>query len=199
MITNWGEKVARRLAASGTISSEDIDLYGYGFFLLLSSTLYLVVVAVFGSVFGVLWESSVFYLLFSILRGYAGGIHAKTEYGCMLSTILALLLSTMGIRGMLQAERLTMAMMLLIVGCAVVFLFSPLDVPEKPLSTDDWRYYRRISRNLAVAYVLFGVWARVAGWRILYPLAASTTLEGILLLSGTANLKKRTLRKEDEF
>lgn len=196
MITNWGEKIARRLAASGTISPEDIDLYGYGFFLLLSSTLYLIVIAIFGSVFGVLLESIVFYFLFSILRGYAGGIHAKTEYGCMLSTILALLLSTMGIRGMLQAEHLTMAMMLLIVGCAVVFLFSPLDVPERPLSTDDWRYYRIISRNLAVAYVLIGVWARVAEWRILYPLAASTALEGILLLIGTANLKKRTRKTE---
>lgn len=48
MITNWGEKIARKLAASGTISPEEIDLYGYGFFLLLSSTLYLIVVAIFG-------------------------------------------------------------------------------------------------------------------------------------------------------
>lgn len=189
MITNWGEKIAHKLAASGTISSEDIDLYGYGFFLLLSSALYLVVVAIFGSAFGVLWESIVFYFLFSILRGYAGGIHAKTEYGCMLSTILALLLSTMGIWGMLQAEHLTMAMILLIVGCAVVFLFSPLDVPEKPLSAEDWRHYRRISRWLVAAYALLGIWAAAADWPILYPLAASATLEGILLLTGTINQK----------
>ena len=189
MITNWGEKIAHKLAASGTISSEDIDLYGYGFFLLLSSALYLVVVAIFGSAFGILWESIVFYFLFSILRGYAGGIHAKTEYGCMLSTILALLLSTMGIWGMLQAEHLTMAMILLIVGCAVVFLFSPLDVPEKPLSAEDWRHYRRIFRWLVAAYALLGIWAAAADWPILYPLAASATLEGILLLTGTINQK----------
>lgn len=189
MITNWGKKIARKLAASGTISPEEIDLYGYGFFLLLSSTLYLIVVAIFGSAFGILWESIVFYFLFSILRGYAGGIHAKTEYGCMLSTILALLLSTMGIWGMLQAEHLTMAMILLIVGCAVVFLFSPLDVPEKPLSAEDWRHYRRISRWLAAAYALLGIWAEAADWPILYPLAASAALEGILLLAGTMNQK----------
>ena len=93
MITNWGEKIARRLAASGTILSEDVDLYGYGFFLLLSSALYLFVVAIFGSALGIFWESILFYFMFSILREYAGGIHAKTERGCMLSTILALLLS----------------------------------------------------------------------------------------------------------
>ena len=113
----------------------------------------------------------------------------KKEYGCMLSTILALLLSTMGIWGMLQAEHLTMAMILLIVGCAVVFLFSPLDVPEKPLSAEDWRHYRRISRWLAAAYALLGIWAEAADWPILYPLAASAALEGILLLAGTMNQK----------
>lgn len=189
MITNLGEKIAYKLATSGTISYEDIDLYGYGFFLLLSSALYLVVVAIFGSAFGILWESIVFYFLFSILREYAGGIHAKTEHGCMLSTILALLLSIIGIRKMMQAELSTAAMVFLIVGCAAEFLFSPLDVSEKPLSADDWRHYRRISRWLAAAYALLGVWAAAAGWLILYPIAASATLEGILLLAGTINQK----------
>ena len=185
MITNWGEKIARRLAASGTILPEETDMYGYGFFLLLSSTLYLVVVAIFGSVFGVLWESIVFYFLFSILRGYAGGIHAKTEYGCMLSTLLALLLSTIGIRKMMDAEQSTTAMIILIVGCVAVFLFSPLDVPEKPLSSSDRLHYRRTSRWLATAYLLLGILATATGWAILYSLTASVAMEGILLLVGS--------------
>lgn len=183
------EHITQKLIASSVIEESDRELYSYGFFLLLSSVLYLVVAAIFGSAFGILRESIVFYFLFSILREYAGGIHAKTEHGCMLSTILALLLSIIGIRKMMQAELSTAAMVFLIVGCAAVFLFSPLDVPEKRLSADDWRYYRRISLRLAIAYALLGVWAAAAGWPILYPIAASTTLEGILLLAGTINLK----------
>lgn len=189
MITNLGEKIAHKLAVSGTISSDDIELYSYGFFLLLSSALYLVVVAIFGIAFGILWESIVFYFLFSVIREYAGGIHAKTEHGCMLSTILALLLSIIGIRKMMQAELSIVAILFLIVGCAAVFLFSPLDVPEKRLSADDWRHYRKTSRRLAAAYVLLGVGAAAAGWPILYPIAASAALEGILLLAGTINQK----------
>lgn len=77
----------------------------------------------------------------------------------------------------------------MIVECATVFLFSPLDVPEKRLSANDWRYYRRISRRLAVAYALLGVWATAAGRPILYPIVASATLEGILLLAGTVKQK----------
>lgn len=183
------EHITQKLIASSVIEESDKELYSYGFFLLLSSVLYLVVAAIFGSAFGILWESIVFYFLFSILREYAGGIHAKTEHGCMLSTILALLLSIIGIRKMMQAELSTAAMVFLIVGCAAVFLFSPLDVPEKPLSADDWRHYQRISRRLAAAYALLGVWAAAAGWPILCPIAASVTLEGVLLLAGTINLK----------
>lgn len=183
------EHITQKLIASSVIEEGDRELYSYGFFLLLSSVLYLVVAAIFGSELGILWESIVFYFLFSILREYAGGIHAKTEHGCMLSTILALLLSIIGIRKMMQAELSTVVMVFLIVGCAAVFLLSPLDVPEKRLSADDWRYYRRISRRLAAAYALLGVCAAAAGWPILYPVAASATLEGILLLAGTINLQ----------
>lgn len=183
------EYITQKLIASSVIEESDRELYCYGFFLLFSSVLYLVVAAIFGSAFGILWESIVFYFLFSILREYAGGIHAKTEHGCMLSTILALLLSIIGIRRMMQAELSTVAMVFLIVGCAAVFLLCPLDVPEKRLSADNWRYYRRISLRLAVAYALLGVWAAAAGWLILYPIAASATLEGILLLIGTINQK----------
>lgn len=136
------EHITQKLIASSVIDESDGDLYGYGFFLLLSSVFYLAVAAIVGSAFGILWESVVFYFLFSILREYAGGIHAKTEHGCMLSTIMALLLFIMGIRKMMQAELSTAAMVFLIVGCIAVFLFSPLDVPEKPLSAEDWRHYR---------------------------------------------------------
>lgn len=193
------ERITQKLIASSVIEEGDRELYRYGFFILLSSILYLVVAAIFGSAFGILWESIVFYFLFSILREYAGGIHAKTEQGCMLSTILALLLSIIGIRKMMRAKLSFVAMVLLIVGCAAVLFFSPLDVPEKPLSAEDWRHYRRISRRLAAAYALLGVWAAAAGWPILYPIAASTTLEGILLLTGTINQKTRTRKTRNEI
>ena len=191
------EHITQKLIASSVIEESDRELYSYGFFLWLSSVLYLVVAAIFGSAFGILWESIVFYFLFSILREYAGGIHAKTEHGCMLSTILALLLSIIGIRKMMQAELSTAAMVFLIVGCAAVFLFSPLDVPEKRLSADDRRYYRRISRRLAVAYALLGVWAAAVGWTILYPVAVSATLEGILILAGTINRENEHLENAE--
>lgn len=182
------EHITQKLIASSVIEEGDRELYSYGFFLLFSSILYLIVAAIFGSVFGILWESVVFYFLFSILRKYAGGINAKTEHSCILSTILALL-SIVGIQKMMQPELSTATMVFLLVGCAAVFLFSPLDVPEKPLSSQDWRHCRQMSRRLAVAYAHLGVWAATAGWPILYPVTTSVALVGILLLVGTINLE----------
>lgn len=191
------EHITQKLIALSVIEEGDRELYRYGFFLLLSSVLYLIVAVIFGSAFGVLWESILFYFLFSILREYAGGIHAKTEQGCMLSTILALLLSISGIRSMMQAELSSAAVVLLLVGCAAVFLLSPLDVPEKQLPADDRRYYRRVSHRLAAAYSLLGVWAAAAGWPILYPIAAAAVLAGTLLLVGTINLKIAQSKKTE--
>lgn len=189
MITRLGDKIAHKLVMSGTIPSEDAELYAYGFLLLLSKILYLVVTSILGAMLNIFGSSILFYLLFSVLREYAGGIHAKTEQGCMFGTILVLLLSIGGIRGMKHAELSSVAVVLLMIGCAVVFLLSPLDVPEKPLSADDRRYYRSISRRLAVAYAFIGAWAATADWPILYPLATAAALAGILLLAGTLNLQ----------
>ena len=76
-MTFWGLRIARKLAVSGIIDPDETDLYAYGFFLLLSRGIYLLVTSIFGAVFGILWENVLFYVSFSLLREYAGGIHAK--------------------------------------------------------------------------------------------------------------------------
>ncbi len=189
MITALGDWLARKLALSGAVPEGERELYSYGFFLLLSKGLFLAITAVFGAMWGVLWESIVFYGLFALLRGYAGGIHASREGTCQLWTTAAMLLSTGLIRWLEDHGREAMALWLLLAGLIGVALLSPLDSPEKPLLAEDWRYYRRISRRLTAAYALLGVWAAAAGWPILYPIAASATLEGILLLAGNINQK----------
>ena len=72
---------------------------------------------------------------------------------------------------------------------AIIYSIGVKIQDVETLSAEDWRHYRRVSRWLVAAYVLLGIWATSAGWPILYPIAASATLEGILLLAGTINLK----------
>ena len=184
MITRLGDIIARKLVISGSIPSEDAELYSYGFFLLLSKGLYLVVVSILGAALGIFWQSILFYLLFSVLREYAGGIHAKTELGCMINTTLVLFLSVGTLRYLVQSQNLAAATALLFFGFVVIFFLSPLDSSEKPLSTSERQYYQRVSRGLAAAYVILGIGTAVTNWVLIYILAVSEALTGILLLCG---------------
>lgn len=189
MITRLGNHIAGMLVASRMISAEDRELYGYGFFLILSGGLYLTIAIALGAIFGVLRQSVLFYLLFSILREYTGGVHASTEWGCMLSTTASFTLSVIAIRIFNQVERPTAAVTLLLAGCTVVFLLSPLDTPQKPLPAADRQHYRHISCRLGVTYLLLGTVSATTGCIALYPITLATTLSSTLLLLGAVKLQ----------
>lgn len=86
MITMLGDRIARAMVRAGAVPEDEQELYSYGFFLLLSKGLFLLVTASCGAMLGVLWESVLFYALFTLLRGYAGGIHAEKEGTCLICT-----------------------------------------------------------------------------------------------------------------
>lgn len=191
MITRLGDIIARKLVISGSIPSEDAELYAYGFFLLLSKELYLILISILGAVLGIFWQSILFYLLFSVLREYAGGIHAKTELGCMLSTTLALFLSVGTLRYLVQSQNSVAALVLLSFGFVVIVFLSPLDTPEKPLSSSERQYFQRVSRGIGAAYAILGIGSAIAGWSLLYILAVLEALAGILLLGGFLRERRR--------
>lgn len=191
MISYWGDKIAYELVASDIIPSEDMALYAYGFFLLLSKALFLLVVSILGAVFGIFQESILFYLLFSILREYAGGIHAKTEGTCIFCTILMFLLSVSTIWALVHYQNTAVAFALLFFGFFTIILLSPLDTPEKPLSNLDRQHFQRVARGLATTYVILGIVAAIASSPLLYIVAVSEALAGLLLLGGKIDLQRR--------
>ena len=93
MISKLSQKITEILCRLQLIESEEQNLYFYGMFMVLSQTLFLIVALIFGLLFSSFWESITFYVLFSSLRCYAGGIHASKENACTLYTVVALFLS----------------------------------------------------------------------------------------------------------
>lgn len=90
MISRLANIISEKLLRAQVIEEADRELYVYGFFILLSQGIYFCLTALFGFLFGTLWENIVFYIMFSILRGYAGGFHASSESTCAFLTIAAL-------------------------------------------------------------------------------------------------------------
>lgn len=185
MISTLSSSISEKLCSANVISRDEQELYSYGFFLLLSRGIFFAVAAIFGVLFETVCESILFYILFSALRGYAGGIHASKEATCMCCTTALLLLASGCVQIMEVAGFVTVPIWLLIVGGTIVFLLSPLDSKEKPLSNLELRRYRQISRWITVGIILLGTGGAMAEYyAVLYVSCICLVCESVLLLVG---------------
>ena len=98
-MAGWiAKRITQILVASAVVKEDDTELYIYGFFMLVSRILFLFVTVVTGFLTGILPESILFYVVFTLLRTYAGGVHAKTETACTIFTTFAIVVSVLLIR-----------------------------------------------------------------------------------------------------
>lgn len=199
MINNLSAKIADKLLQNGTIVDEDYELYVYGLFMLISHLMYLILVCVFGTIFRCFIESVIFYIAFQFIRKYAGGYHAPTETRCEVISTLSIL-GCIGIIKMSETYNIQEPISLLaLISAICIFIFSPLDTPEKPLSEKEYRYFRKISLVILSVISLLAVTSFCFKLRFAFmSLCMSLILECILLVSGKIKsivLKKRNTKK----
>lgn len=185
MISNIADFIAGKLCASGSVQECDKGLYQYGIFMLLSWALFFVLTCVFGLLLRVPGESLLFYVTFSLLRSYAGGVHARTEKACTILTALTMVVCVMAIRLLEAFSMEALALFLLAVGVVFVFVLSPLDSVEKPLEPDERKHYKKITEVIAVLYVVAALLADYTEHSgVLSSISVSAFVEGMLLIIG---------------
>lgn len=180
-------ELARRLTSKiyPEIDIEQAELYAYGFFILLSKGLSFAEVLLSGILLHNIWDAILFYVVFTPLREYSGGIHARKEKTCIFCTALALFLSIVGIKLLETTVGCVIQSAFLIVGTAVIFYFSPMDTTEKPLNKDGQVIYAQKSKCLCIVADLFAVLSYIFGLNsIMNAISMAVALEGILLMAG---------------
>lgn len=185
MLSKLSEKLAGKMLRNGSISEDEQELYVYGLFMLLSSLMYLILACFLGAVLGCFFESLVFFVVFQFLRRYAGGYHAATEARCEILSSLSIFACLIGIR-LSKIYDFQTVLLFLSLACAVcIFIFCPLDTPEKPLSEKERRYFRKITWLISILHVVAVLAAFFLQWTFLFaPCCFSLILECMLLLAG---------------
>lgn len=185
MISKLSEKAVATLFANEEFNEGDRELYIYGFFMLFSHLFFLTLTIFYGFLFGIIFESIVFHVIFTVLRGYAGGVHASTEKVCTLSTSLSLLFCVALIRMLDAISTIFIPALMLISSMAIIFMLSPLDSNEKPLTEDEKSFYRKKSCIFSV--LVFSVAVIMLGYgfyNIFCCCAVAFFFESILLFLG---------------
>lgn len=185
MISEISKRIAVGLSRSSVIAEEDIDLYAYGFFSLLSKLLFFLVTAFFGILLKITVESILFYVLFSLLRTYAGGIHADKEWKCLCFTTTAMFLSVLCIKALTVSNPFLITVTLTFVFSLVIVCASPLETDEKPLRENERRKYKIITIGILVLYLFFlFVFVLIKKWNLYYTIVMVIWMAAVLLIIG---------------
>ena len=187
MISAIADRISEEMLHEGLILEEDRELYQYGFFLLISRGIFFVIAGIAGALVGNLWDSIFFYILFSFLRGYAGGLHADREAVCLFSTTASLFLAAKIIFCLRRGNYVILSCGVLVVCSALVLLIAPLDSDSKPLGESEMRHYRKITRHLILLMNLSSfVWLMAGYPQFLFIICVVTGVEAVLLILGKA-------------
>ena len=191
MISKLSKKIVNQL----NILDDEQELYEYGFFILLSQILYFIIAIIIGTICGTVFESIIFYIAFQFIRRYAGGYHAATETRCEILSTLSILACIVVIRLSKTYDIQTALLIISALSAVCIFVFCPLDTPEKPLTDKEFRYFRKISWLILLAIVVAIIVSYIFKFKIdTVPCCLSLILESILLTAGKI---KRVSQKQN--
>lgn len=181
MISKLSKKIVNQL----NILDDEQELYEYGFFILLSQILYFIIAIIIGTICETVFESIIFYIAFQFIRRYAGGYHAATETRCEILSTLSILACIVVIRLSKTYDIQTALLIISALSAVCIFVFCPLDTPEKPLTDKEFRYFRKVSWLILLAIVVAIIVSYIFKFKIFtVPCCLSLVLESILLTAG---------------
>lgn len=94
MIRSISRILANKLGKDRQASCEDIDIYTYGFEILLEAIIQIAIILALAEIFGIFYSCLTFMGIFFLFRWLGGGVHLDCYWGCVLfSTIMV---TTMG-------------------------------------------------------------------------------------------------------
>lgn len=196
MINSLSQLLAKHLNKTSVITESDMELYAYGFFVLISRILFLIVSVIFGIIFNIIIESILFYFLFCFIRSYAGGIHAPTELLCTIFTTVSLFLSVLGIKLMLNYGEQKIAFAIYFVSLLIIIILSPLDTKEKPLNINEKKCFKVKTYAVLIVVIIISIAAVIfSKINIFYASMMSIVLESIFLLFGKIKMVVNTTIK----
>lgn len=185
MISFFARNITNALFKARILDTSERELYEYGFFILLSHIFFFLITVLLGFVLGTIWESIIFYLTFSLLRGYAGGYHAKTENKCAVFTVISLFLCGYGIYILNKLDNNIFPIFVVGINSLLIFKMCPQDSDNKPIDATELDFYRKKSYQIIFGILILALFFSLLGYNgFLYAATLSLSLESCLLILG---------------
>lgn len=127
------------------ITEEKAEEIDYGLYMAFSDGLKLIAVLLTAFALGQLRYALVAVAVFSVNKSYFGGIHAKTQLGCII-THFTFIFGTIYLSHIITFNYLNI--ILFIISGVLVYLYAPADLISKPIITEKRRKELRIKSSV---------------------------------------------------
>ena len=134
MISKLAKGMACFFSDNKIIAAEDSEVYAYGIELLLSTIFNLVVAIIIALISNEFIPCVINLTAFVTIRMYAGGYHADTHWGCMLTLVCVLSAFILIIKTFSTATIRFLSPILWVLSVLILYKFAPVEHPNKPIS-----------------------------------------------------------------
>lgn len=157
-------KISSFLCENNIVEKDKQELYTYALEIFLSSTLHIFTTLFIGFICGMPLESLTMYLVFSLVRRYAGGFHAKTPLRCYLTSVAAIILMLILIKVFTKLENDMVFYVTLTISNLTIWIASPIESTNKKLSYKEKKVFKAVSIALsciitALAVMIYEIFA----------------------------------------
>lgn len=157
MIKQISAFLARSLIKNSIILKENKVLYEFGVKVLLWHILHILIVVISSLVVNRFFETSFFVILYSILRKYAGGYHAKSEINCLLCSFIVVISANIFLDFLLNNGKV-IASCLFLIFCGIIWKLAPVDNENRYLLNEERCLYalkcKIVIFSFSVLYIL---------------------------------------------
>lgn len=147
MYKTLAQKITSFFIQKKIIKEEDKEIYEYGYEVLFSETIYIVIMFIISLVTNTVFESLIFFLGFYMFRKFAGGYHANTYVKCHIIFAINQILFLFLLFKTPLLYRDLLAFFSIIITLIITFLYAPIDHPNKPFNSKEFSKYKKQSRT----------------------------------------------------
>lgn len=155
MFDRVSEKITENIVKSGTVVSDEKELYLFGVQQGLTILLNIGTTVAVSLLLGVFWQIILFTVAYMALRSFAGGYHASTPQRCyVLSTLITIIVSLLIKYVFLH---IFICIGLLIFAGTIIIVFSPIGNENKSLDDLEKTVYKRKAVIICIIEILTAV------------------------------------------
>ncbi len=145
MYKKTSQFLTKHFVRKNLIAEDKADMYEYGFEVLLSTSVYILIFLLLSVLTRSLFVSLLFFVSFLAIRKTAGGFHASTYLKCHLLFFLTHCLFIV-LNGLVPVGYLRlMSIFMIVISAVLVLVFAPVAHPNKPFIYNERKKFRRIS------------------------------------------------------